>query len=86
MDVILGWDATAEVVDDWMYERVAGKYVLDEEMKRWMEEVNPYARQNIIDKLLEAISRGMWNTTEEMKQRLQEEYLETEGQLEEINE
>ncbi|MBF0587114.1 cobaltochelatase subunit CobN [Prosthecochloris sp. N3] len=86
MDVILGWDATAEVVEDWMYERVAGKYVLDEEMKRWMQEVNPYARQNILDKLLEAISRGMWNATEEMKQRLQEEYLETEGEIEEINE
>ncbi|AAM71664.1 MAG TPA: cobaltochelatase subunit CobN [Chlorobaculum sp.] len=86
LDIILGWDATAEVVDDWMYERVAGKYVFDEEMKKWMEEVNPYARQNILDKLLEAISRGMWNATDEMKQRLQEEYLETEGQLEEINE
>lgn len=86
MDVILGWDATAEVVEDWMYERVAGRYVLDEEMKRWMEEVNPYARQNILDKLLEAIGRGLWNASDEMKRRLQEEYLETEGQLEEINE
>jgi len=86
MDVILGWDATAEVVEDWMYERVAGKYVLDEEMKQWMQEVNPYARQNILDKLLEAISRGMWNASDEMKQQLQEEYLETEGELEEINE
>ena len=86
MDVILGWDATAEVVEDWMYERVAGKYVFDEEMKQWMQEVNPYARQNILDKLLEAISRGMWSATDDMKQRLQEEYLETEGEIEEISE
>ena len=86
MDVILGWDATAEVVEDWMYDRVAKKYVLDEEMKAWMQEVNPYARQNILDKLLEAVSRGMWNASDEMKQRLQEEYLETEGEIEEINE
>ncbi len=86
MDVILGWDATAEVVEDWMYERVAGKYVLDEEMKKWMQEVNIYARQNILDKLLEAISRGMWNATDDMKKRLQEEYLETEGEIEEISE
>lgn len=34
MDVILGRDATAEVVEGWMYERVAGKYILDEEMKQ----------------------------------------------------
>lgn len=84
MDVILGWDATAEVVEDWMYERVANKYALDPEMKSWMQEVNPYARQNILDKLLEAISRGMWSATPEMQQQLREEYLETEGQIEDL--
>ena len=60
MDVALGWDATAEVMEDWMYAQMARAYVLDQEVKEWMEEVNPYARQNILDKLLEAISRGMW--------------------------
>jgi len=86
MDVILGWDATAEVVDDWMYERVAKKYALDPEMKEWMQEVNPYAHQNILDKLLESISRGMWNASEEMTQQLREEYLETEGKIEDLTE
>ncbi len=84
MDVILGWDATAEVVDDWMYERVANKYALDPEMKEWMQDVNPYAHQNILDKLLEAISRGMWNASDEMHQKLREEYLETEGKIEDL--
>ena len=51
-----------------------------------MQEVNPSARQNILDKLLGAISRGMWSATDDMKQRLQEEYLETEGEIEEISE
>jgi len=32
MDVVLGWDATAEVIDDWMYKKIAGKYALDPEM------------------------------------------------------
>ncbi|ETR71429.1 MAG: hypothetical protein OMM_02492 [Candidatus Magnetoglobus multicellularis str. Araruama] len=86
MDVVLGWDATAEVIDDWMYERIAQKYVLDDKIAQWMKEVNPYARQNILDKLLEAISRGMWQADDDMIEKLQEEYLEMEGQIEEIME
>jgi cobaltochelatase CobN len=83
MDVVLGWDATAEVVDHYMYDRFSDKYALDPEMREWMKEVNPYALQNILDKLLEAISRGMWETTEEREEELREAYLEIEGEIEE---
>ncbi|MDR1607891.1 MAG: cobaltochelatase subunit CobN [Deltaproteobacteria bacterium] len=85
MDVILGWDATAEIIDDWMYEKAAKAWALDPEMARWLKEVNPYALQNILDKLLEAIKRGMWSTTQDMENQLREAYLELEGQLEELN-
>ena len=85
MDIVLGWDATAEVVEDWMYERLAQRYALDPEMVEWLKEVNPYALQNILDKLLEAISRGMWQADDEMTQALQEAYLEIEGDIEEVS-
>jgi cobaltochelatase CobN len=85
MDTMFGWDATADVMEDWMYKKVAEAYALDPKMKEWMEKVNPYARQNILDKLLEAIQRGMWNADEDMKQKLQDEYLELEGRLEEFS-
>ncbi len=83
MDIIIGWDATAEVMEDWMYERVAAKYALDPEMQAWLREVNPYALQNILDKLLETIHRGMWDASDEMQQRLRDAYLEIEGEIEE---
>ena len=83
MDVMLGWDATAEVMDDWMYEKVAQTYALDREMKEWMKAVNPYALQNILDKLLEAVGRGMWKAEAEMERELRDAYLEMEGELEE---
>ena len=86
MDVALGWDATAEVMEDWMYEQMARAYVLDEKVKEWMEEVNPYARQNILDKLLEAISRGMWQAEDDMKEQLRQEYLDIEGEIEALTE
>jgi len=86
MDVVLGWDATAEVIDDWMYEKIANAYALDPEMQAWMKGVNPYALQNILDKLLEAIGRGMWNAGDEMEAKLRDAYLEIEGEIEEWTE
>jgi cobaltochelatase CobN len=86
MDVVLGWDATAEVIDDWMYAKIAGAYALDPEMKEWMKAVNPFALQNILDKLLEAIGRGLWQADEEMTQQLRDAYLEMEGEVEEWTE
>ncbi len=86
MDIVLGWDATAEVVDDWMYSRIAQSYALDPAMRDWMHEVNPHALHNILDKLLEAISRGMWQAEPEMEEQLRNAYLETEGEIEEWSE
>jgi cobaltochelatase CobN len=82
MDVVLGWDATAEVVEDWMYAKIAGAYALDPEMQEWMKAVNPFALQNILDKLLEAINRGMWEAGDEMEAQLRDAYLEMEGEVE----
>ena len=84
MDVVLGWDATAEVMEDWMYEKMAQKYALDPDMQEWMKDVNPYALQNILDKLLEAISRGMWDASDQMEKELRDAYLDIEGEIEEI--
>jgi cobaltochelatase CobN len=82
----MGWDATVDVVEDWMYEDLAYKYVLDEKMQEWLKEVNPYALQNMTERLLEAIERGLWNASEEMKRELQQLYLQIEGLLEGANE
>jgi len=86
VDTVFGWDATVEAVEDWMYEDITKKYVLDTEMQEWLKEVNPYALQNMVERLLEAIERGMWQATEEMKKELQKIYLDIEGLLEGVGE
>ncbi|NOY14518.1 MAG: cobaltochelatase subunit CobN [Deltaproteobacteria bacterium] len=86
MDVVLGWDATAGVIDDWMYQAVADSYALDPEMQEWMKKVNPYALQNILDKLLEAISRSLWQADRQTEEALRDTYLEMEGEIEERTE
>ncbi|MDI9644156.1 MAG: cobaltochelatase subunit CobN [Candidatus Verstraetearchaeota archaeon] len=82
IDYVLGWDATEEVIEDWMYEDLARKFVLDKRMQDWLKEVNPYALQNMAERLLEAIQRGMWEASEEIQKSLQSVYLEIEGLLE----
>ncbi|HPT38157.1 MAG TPA: cobaltochelatase subunit CobN, partial [Methanothrix sp.] len=70
VDIAFGWDATAEVLEDWMYEELANKYALDEQMQEWLKDVNPHALLNISERLLEAIERNMWNAGDEMKEKL----------------
>jgi cobaltochelatase CobN len=85
LDNVFGWDATVEVVEDWMYEDLAKKYVLDKKMQQWLKEVNPYALQNMAERLLEAIERNMWNASKDMKRELQKICLDVEGLIEESN-
>ncbi|SMD05071.1 cobaltochelatase CobN subunit [Desulfocicer vacuolatum DSM 3385] len=84
MDIIFGWDATANVIDDFMYRRFADKVPLDREIQEWMKQVNPYALQNILDKLLEAAARGMWQPDDGMMAKMQEAFLDAEGDIEEL--
>ncbi|MCV7150984.1 cobaltochelatase subunit CobN [Mycolicibacterium pyrenivorans] len=83
VDYLFGYDATAGVMADWMYERLAGEYVLDDENRKFMAESNPWALHGMAERLLEAAGRGMWDqpdpaTLDGLKQVL----LETEGDLE----
>lgn len=85
VDIAFHWDATSGVIEDWMYQGLAEKYAFDQRMREWLKEVNPYALQNITERLLEAISRGMWDADEETKERLEQLFLEAEGDLEDAN-
>lgn len=80
------WDATSEIMEDWMYEKYAQKYALDPEMQKWMQEVNPWALHRITEVLLEAEQRGMWHAGKETKEKLEQLFLSMEGELEERGE
>ena len=84
-EYVFGWDATSDIIDKWMYDGIAEKYLLDEKVREWMMDVNPYAMKDILDRLHEAISRGMWDADDEMKEKLKELYMELEDRLEEIS-
>ena len=80
----MAWGATSGITEDWMYEALVDTYLRDKEIHEWMDDVNPYAVMNILNTLLEAINRGLWNATQEYKDYLQEMYIEAEERIEEI--
>ncbi len=83
VDYLFGYDATAHVMADWMYERLAGEYVLDDENRKFMNESNPWALHGMAERLLEAATRGMWAEPEPATlDGLRQVLLETEGELE----
>jgi cobaltochelatase CobN len=84
VDYLFGYDATANLVEDWMYKDVTKKYVLDEEVREFMQESNPWALRAISERLLEAAERGLWSEPDpEDLEGLKRAYLENEGMLEE---
>jgi len=83
VDYLFGYDATAGVVDDWMYERLAAEYVFSPENREFMEKSNPWALRGISERLLEAAERGLWAEPQSATlDRLRETYLQLEGELE----
>lgn len=83
VDYLFGYDATANVVSDFMYEQVAQDYALNETTQAFFERSNPWALRAISERLLEAAQRGMWaqpkpNTLEGLRQTL----LRTDAMLE----
>ena len=83
VDYLFGYDATTAVVDDWMYERMAERYVFDEQTASFMRASNPWALQAIAERLLEAAGRGLWEEPGEgTLQRLRDTFLELDGTLE----
>jgi len=79
VDYLFGYDATAQVVEDWMYERVTDAYVADPDVRAFFERSNPWALRSIAERLLEAHERGMWDASDAARKTLQAALLEAEG-------
>jgi cobaltochelatase CobN len=83
VDYLFGYDATAGVVDDWMYEKLATEYVFDPTNREFMKQSNPWALRGITERLLEAADRQLWaEPDQDTLDQLRATYLELEGDLE----
>jgi len=85
VDYLFGYDATARVVEPWMYEKVTETYLLDEEVRQFLQTKNPWALRSMTERLLEAQDRGLWESPpKEIIEKLKQIFLENEAGLEEM--
>ncbi|MBE9166932.1 magnesium chelatase subunit H [Pleurocapsales cyanobacterium LEGE 06147] len=80
----MGWSATADAVDNWVYEDVNTTFINDPEMCQRLMNLNPNSFRKIVGTLLEVNGRGYWETSEENLDRLRELYQEVEDRIEGI--
>ncbi|MDY6784895.1 MAG: magnesium chelatase subunit H, partial [Cyanobacteriota bacterium] len=80
----MGWSATADAVDNWVYEDVNTTFIEDPEMCQRLMNLNPNSFRKMVGTLLEVNGRGYWETSENNLDRLRELYQEVEDRIEGI--
>jgi cobaltochelatase CobN len=87
VDYIFGFDATAQIAPDFVYEGLAEQYALDPALREFYARSNPWALNSIAERLLEAARREMWEQPKpETLAALREVLLESETLLEAMGE
>ena len=80
----LGWSATTGQVDSWVYKQLTETFMLDDELRSRMTELNPAASAKLANRLIEAHERNYWTPDEETLDALRRAGEELEDRLEGI--
>ncbi len=82
MENLIGLAATTGAVGQKAFDQINRRLVFDDAMRERIQENNPYAMLEIVERLWEAKSRGYWQPDDETLDRLKEIYLGVETHLE----
>ena len=82
---VYGFEASTQMVDDWIFDDIADTFVNDDEMRDFYRENNPYALEEIARRLLEANQRGLWDAKEDTLEKLKGNYVEIESWMEDLS-
>ncbi|MEM7597695.1 MAG: magnesium chelatase subunit H [Pseudomonadota bacterium] len=80
----MGWSATTGQVEPWVYQRISETFVLDEEMRARLTELNPAASSRMANRLLEAHDRAYWQPDDATLEALRDAAEAIEDQMEGI--
>jgi len=61
----MGWSATTGDVAPWVYQQLSETFVLDEDMRRRLAELNPVSAARLANRLIEAQERQYWGADED---------------------
>ena len=82
MTALLGWGATANFSENFVWDQAVETYVEDAEMADRLRKSNPEAFRNVLRRSIEAARRGMWDADEDKLEMLMELYREMDDKLE----
>ena len=83
LDYIYAFDATTEVISEWCYKEIYNSWILDEDLKYFFLNNNPWALRDISQRFLEIINRGMWtNCSSDVVENLKEIIINTDAKIE----
>ena len=86
LENLVGLAATTGQVDNEIFDQALDSLILDEQRRKQIGDNNRFALMAVMERLLEAESRGYWDAEEERLERLKQVYLETEAEIEEESE
>ncbi|WP_043526994.1 cobaltochelatase subunit CobN [Litchfieldella xinjiangensis] len=72
VDYLFAYDATTDLVADYQYAQVSEALVLNDANQAFLREHNPAALEEMAERLLEAVQRGMWQEPGEQGDALQD--------------
>ncbi len=82
MTALIGWGGTSGFRDPWVYDQAADTYAFDPAMAQRLRQANPEAFRNVVGRMLEAHSRGLWDAPAEKIDRLRNLHDLTDAELE----
>lgn len=78
IDYLFAFDATSELVDDHQYALLTDAYLLDQDTREFIQAHNPGALQDILERLLEAQQRGLWENPGDYREALENLLIDSE--------
>jgi magnesium chelatase subunit H len=81
----MGWSATTQQIDPWVYQRISETYVLDDTMRQRLAALNPKASARMANRLIEASDRKYWTPDAETLAALHNASDELEDHLEGVS-
>ncbi|WP_269622937.1 cobaltochelatase subunit CobN [Prochlorococcus marinus] len=82
LDYLFAFDATTNDVPDWCYSSLIKKWLLNNTVKNFILNENPWVLRDITERLLEANNRKMWEASQEELETIKEILLESEKNIE----
>jgi len=72
VDYLFAYDATTDLIADYQYQQVSNALLFDETNQQFLRDNNPQVMEEMAERLMESVQRGLWQATTEDQQKLQD--------------